>query len=117
MGRLGVARSNCLRRIVGMKLTDRHRLEAIHEQCGRSSLELIVCRRTLPPGGRGTYCEWIRITCRGRCPRGRTAVKTGSQKFKDFSGMYSPKSGGAMKKVTVEAPLFGTFSSCPATLN
>eukprot|EP00955_Chlamydomonas_euryale_P061243 357956-Chlamydomonas_euryale.AAC.3 len=40
-------RSFCLRRIAGVKLMDRHRLEAIHEQCATSSLELMVCRRTL----------------------------------------------------------------------
>eukprot|EP00955_Chlamydomonas_euryale_P000804 9254-Chlamydomonas_euryale.AAC.1 len=47
MGGLEVTHSNCLRRIVGMKLKDRHRLETIREQCGTSSLELMVCRRTL----------------------------------------------------------------------
>eukprot|EP00955_Chlamydomonas_euryale_P112285 366122-Chlamydomonas_euryale.AAC.17 len=47
MGRLEVTHSNCLRRIVGMKLTDRHRLKTICEQCGMSSLELMVRRRTL----------------------------------------------------------------------
>eukprot|EP00955_Chlamydomonas_euryale_P096973 365044-Chlamydomonas_euryale.AAC.1 len=47
MDRLEVTHSNCLRRIVGMKLTDCHTLETIHEQCGTSSLELMVCRRTL----------------------------------------------------------------------
>jgi len=35
MGRLEVTHSNCLRRIVGVKLTDRHRLETIHEQMWR----------------------------------------------------------------------------------
>eukprot|EP00955_Chlamydomonas_euryale_P054527 355849-Chlamydomonas_euryale.AAC.1 len=47
MGRLEVTNSNCLRCIVGVKLTDRRRLETICEQCGMSSLELMVRRRTL----------------------------------------------------------------------
>eukprot|EP00955_Chlamydomonas_euryale_P027700 292365-Chlamydomonas_euryale.AAC.1 len=47
MGRLEVTHSNCLRRIVGVKLKGRHRLETTREQCGMSSLELMVCRRTL----------------------------------------------------------------------
>eukprot|EP00955_Chlamydomonas_euryale_P034534 349819-Chlamydomonas_euryale.AAC.1 len=47
MGRLEVTHSDCLRRIVGVKLTDRHRLETIREQCGTSSLDLMVRRRTL----------------------------------------------------------------------
>eukprot|EP00955_Chlamydomonas_euryale_P071404 361070-Chlamydomonas_euryale.AAC.8 len=47
MGRLEVPHSNCLRRIVGVKPTDRHRPENIHEQCGTSSLELMVRRWTL----------------------------------------------------------------------
>eukprot|EP00955_Chlamydomonas_euryale_P030576 322074-Chlamydomonas_euryale.AAC.1 len=47
MGRPEVTHSKCLRRIVGVKLTDRHRLEAICEQCGTSSLELMVRRWTL----------------------------------------------------------------------
>eukprot|EP00955_Chlamydomonas_euryale_P041347 351960-Chlamydomonas_euryale.AAC.4 len=46
VGRLEVTHSNCLRR-VGVKLTDRHRLEAIRERCGTSSLELMVRRPTL----------------------------------------------------------------------
>eukprot|EP00955_Chlamydomonas_euryale_P068035 359996-Chlamydomonas_euryale.AAC.1 len=33
MGRLEVTHSNCLRRIVGMKLMDRHRLGTTYEQC------------------------------------------------------------------------------------
>eukprot|EP00955_Chlamydomonas_euryale_P118890 366565-Chlamydomonas_euryale.AAC.7 len=47
MGRLEVTHSYCLRHIVGVKTTDRHRLETIREQCGTSSLELIVCGRTI----------------------------------------------------------------------
>eukprot|EP00955_Chlamydomonas_euryale_P043579 352629-Chlamydomonas_euryale.AAC.1 len=49
--------------IVGMKLTDRHRLETICEQCGTSLLELMVRRRTLQWMG---YCEWMRIAYHGR---------------------------------------------------
>eukprot|EP00955_Chlamydomonas_euryale_P069610 360508-Chlamydomonas_euryale.AAC.11 len=29
--------------------------------------------------GWGTYCEWMRIACRGRWPRGTIEVKTGSR--------------------------------------
>eukprot|EP00955_Chlamydomonas_euryale_P082291 363696-Chlamydomonas_euryale.AAC.6 len=47
MSKLEVTHSKCLRRIVGMKLMDRHRFEIIHEQCGTSSLELMVHRWTL----------------------------------------------------------------------
>eukprot|EP00955_Chlamydomonas_euryale_P041923 352160-Chlamydomonas_euryale.AAC.1 len=47
MGRLEVTHSDCLRRIVSVKLTDCHRLETTHEQCDTSSLELIVRRRAL----------------------------------------------------------------------
>eukprot|EP00955_Chlamydomonas_euryale_P077576 362971-Chlamydomonas_euryale.AAC.3 len=42
-----VTHSNCLSRIVGVKLTGRHRLETFCEQCGTSSLELMACRWTL----------------------------------------------------------------------
>eukprot|EP00955_Chlamydomonas_euryale_P012760 137882-Chlamydomonas_euryale.AAC.3 len=52
MGRLEVTHSSCLSRIVGMKLTDRHRLETICEQCGTSSLELMVHKQTLQRMGR-----------------------------------------------------------------
>eukprot|EP00955_Chlamydomonas_euryale_P079461 363302-Chlamydomonas_euryale.AAC.14 len=55
MSRLEVTRSTCLRRIVGVKLTDRHRLETVREQCCTSSLVLIVRRRTL---------QWIRHVLR-----------------------------------------------------
>eukprot|EP00955_Chlamydomonas_euryale_P104633 365580-Chlamydomonas_euryale.AAC.15 len=37
--------------------------------------------------------------------------------IKDFPGMYSSVIGVAMRKVPAVAPLFGTFSSCLATLN
>eukprot|EP00955_Chlamydomonas_euryale_P036617 350494-Chlamydomonas_euryale.AAC.24 len=47
MGRLQVTHFNRLRRMVGVKLTDRHRLETIREQCGTSSMHLMVHRRTL----------------------------------------------------------------------
>eukprot|EP00955_Chlamydomonas_euryale_P102296 365410-Chlamydomonas_euryale.AAC.4 len=45
-GRLGFTHCNCLRCIVGMKLTDRHKLVTTCEQCGMSSLDLVY-RRTL----------------------------------------------------------------------
>eukprot|EP00955_Chlamydomonas_euryale_P118064 366517-Chlamydomonas_euryale.AAC.4 len=42
VGRLEVTHIDCLRRIVGVKLTDCQRLENVREQCGMSSLELTV---------------------------------------------------------------------------
>eukprot|EP00955_Chlamydomonas_euryale_P042239 352239-Chlamydomonas_euryale.AAC.16 len=45
MGRLEVTHSCCLRRVVGVKLTNRHRLETIHEQRGTSLLELMLRRQ------------------------------------------------------------------------
>eukprot|EP00955_Chlamydomonas_euryale_P103589 365507-Chlamydomonas_euryale.AAC.6 len=39
MGRLEVAHSNGLRRIIGVKLMGRHRLETLREQCGSSSVD------------------------------------------------------------------------------
>eukprot|EP00955_Chlamydomonas_euryale_P106263 365693-Chlamydomonas_euryale.AAC.17 len=53
----------CVRACVGMKLTDRHRLQTTREQCGTSSLELMVRRRTL---------QWMRGVLRmdeDRLPR------------------------------------------------
>eukprot|EP00955_Chlamydomonas_euryale_P118772 366559-Chlamydomonas_euryale.AAC.3 len=51
MRRLEVTHSNCLHRIVGVKLKDRHRLVYCDVDCtltiGTSSLELMVRRRTL----------------------------------------------------------------------
>eukprot|EP00955_Chlamydomonas_euryale_P004774 51205-Chlamydomonas_euryale.AAC.1 len=47
MGKLEITHSNCLCRIVDVKLTDCHRLETIRKQCGTSSLELMVRRWTL----------------------------------------------------------------------
>eukprot|EP00955_Chlamydomonas_euryale_P081062 363518-Chlamydomonas_euryale.AAC.9 len=47
MGRLKVSRSTCLRRIVGMKLTDHHRLETTREQRGTCSLERKICKQIL----------------------------------------------------------------------
>eukprot|EP00955_Chlamydomonas_euryale_P058920 357241-Chlamydomonas_euryale.AAC.7 len=46
MGRLEATHPNCLRRIVGVKLTYRHRLVTMREQCGTSSLELLVRKWT-----------------------------------------------------------------------
>eukprot|EP00955_Chlamydomonas_euryale_P110076 365978-Chlamydomonas_euryale.AAC.11 len=44
-------------RMAGVKLTDRHRLETVHGQCGTSSLQLMVHR---------PFSEWMRIACHGR---------------------------------------------------
>eukprot|EP00955_Chlamydomonas_euryale_P099098 365195-Chlamydomonas_euryale.AAC.5 len=67
----------CPRRTVGMKLTDCHKVKAIREQCGTSSLELMV--RTRAFIGWGMYCEWMSIACRGRV----------TEIMKPFPGMYS----------------------------
>jgi len=45
-GQLEVTDCSCFRRIAGVKLADRYRLENVREQCGTSSLKLIVGRRT-----------------------------------------------------------------------
>eukprot|EP00955_Chlamydomonas_euryale_P076001 362520-Chlamydomonas_euryale.AAC.8 len=82
-----VAHSKCFRRIVGFKLTDRHRLETICEQCGPSSLELMARRRIL---------QWMGHVLRmdeDRLPR------------QTFLGCTALQSGGAMRKVPVVAPL------------
>eukprot|EP00955_Chlamydomonas_euryale_P104418 365566-Chlamydomonas_euryale.AAC.2 len=55
MGRLEITHSKCLRRIVGMKLTDRNRLETIREQCSTSSQSRWFVDG--PVSGWGTYCE------------------------------------------------------------
>eukprot|EP00955_Chlamydomonas_euryale_P009222 98835-Chlamydomonas_euryale.AAC.1 len=63
MGRLEATHSNCLRRFVGVKLTYRHRLATIREQCCTSSLELMVRRLIL---------QWMRHVLRmdeDRLPR------------------------------------------------
>ena len=115
MGRLEVTHSNCLRRIIGVKLTDRHRLETIHDQCGTSSLELMVRRRTL---------QWMGHVLRmdeDRLPRqvfdcslttsvaedGRVEqlkFRRGHRNIKDFSGMYS----SAIRGCHEEGPGGGT---------
>eukprot|EP00955_Chlamydomonas_euryale_P067153 359761-Chlamydomonas_euryale.AAC.2 len=64
MGRLEVTQPHCLRRIVSVKPTGRHRLDIVRERCGTSSLEWMVRRRTLQ--SLSTDCKWTRIACRGR---------------------------------------------------
>eukprot|EP00955_Chlamydomonas_euryale_P079345 363288-Chlamydomonas_euryale.AAC.10 len=75
MGRLEVTHCHCLRRIVGVKLTDCHRLETVHEQCG------------------------IKVSC-GRWPRGTTELRLGHRNIKqeDCSGAYIAAIRGATRK-------------------
>eukprot|EP00955_Chlamydomonas_euryale_P104372 365561-Chlamydomonas_euryale.AAC.2 len=80
MGRLEVTCFNCLHCIVGVKLTDHYRLETIHEQCGTSSLELMVLRWTLHQMGALLVDFFIMSKVSGgRWPCGTTEVSTGSQ--------------------------------------
>ena len=101
--------------IIGVKLTDRHRLETIHDQCGTSSLELMVRRRTL---------QWMGHVLRmdeDRLPRqvfdcslttsvaedGRVEqlkFRRGHRNIKDFSGLYS----SAIRGCHEEGPGGGT---------
>jgi len=64
MGGLEVTHSDSVRRIVGVKLTDQHRLETTHKECGTTSLESMVCKRRF--SGWHMYCKWMRIACLGR---------------------------------------------------
>eukprot|EP00955_Chlamydomonas_euryale_P036020 350306-Chlamydomonas_euryale.AAC.9 len=66
---------------VGMKLTDRHRLETVHEQCGTSPQELVVSKTRASVD---TFCEWMKTACRtvslllvGKNFLGCTALQTG----------------------------------------
>eukprot|EP00955_Chlamydomonas_euryale_P050279 354510-Chlamydomonas_euryale.AAC.3 len=91
--------SNCLRRTFGVKLTDRHRLETIHEQCGTSSPELMVCRRTLQWMGHVLRMDEDRLPRQVfACPLARSVaedgrveqlkLRPGPRIIRDFSGMY-----------------------------
>eukprot|EP00955_Chlamydomonas_euryale_P106250 365693-Chlamydomonas_euryale.AAC.4 len=76
-------------RIVGVKLTDRHTLDTLRQECGTPSPSLMVCRQTFSLWG--TRCDGrMRIACRGvwllvskvscgRWSRKTTEVDTGSQ--------------------------------------
>jgi len=56
--------------------------------------------------------------CACACALGTTFdLNQGNRNIKGFSGCTALQSGGAMRKVPVVAPLFGTSSSCLATLN
>eukprot|EP00955_Chlamydomonas_euryale_P118021 366512-Chlamydomonas_euryale.AAC.22 len=91
--------SFCLRRIVDMKLMDRHRLETIREQCGTSLLELMVRRRTLqwighllrinedPLPLQVFECSLARVAEDGRVEQ--LKLRQGHRNIKDFPGMYS----------------------------
>eukprot|EP00955_Chlamydomonas_euryale_P036025 350318-Chlamydomonas_euryale.AAC.4 len=89
--------ANCLGRIVGVKLTDRHRLENMREKYGTSSRELMVRRKAL---------QWMGHVLRKDAAKGqlqeiasgRTEAKTGSQGQERFSGMYSSAIRGCHEK-------------------
>eukprot|EP00955_Chlamydomonas_euryale_P050959 354720-Chlamydomonas_euryale.AAC.1 len=112
MGKLQGTHSNCLCRIVGVKLMDRHRLETtICEQMWHVIAGVMVCRRTL---------QWMGHVLRmdERLPRqvfdcslvaedGRMEQlksRPGHRNITDFSGMYS---SAVREKVPVVAPLLG----------
>eukprot|EP00955_Chlamydomonas_euryale_P082785 363764-Chlamydomonas_euryale.AAC.13 len=124
MGRLEVTHSNCLRRIVGVKLTDRNRLETIHEQCGMSLLELVVCSRTL---------EWMGHVLRmdeDRLPRqafdcslagsvaedGRVEqlkLRPGHRNIEDFHEMYSSATQACHEEGSGRGTTFRDFLKLP----
>eukprot|EP00955_Chlamydomonas_euryale_P100239 365270-Chlamydomonas_euryale.AAC.22 len=69
-----------LRCIVGVKLTDRHRLATMREQCGTSSLELMAVDKPFGgwahiANGRGSLAPAVEKDCHV----GTTEVKTRSQ--------------------------------------
>eukprot|EP00955_Chlamydomonas_euryale_P062177 358304-Chlamydomonas_euryale.AAC.2 len=105
MDRLEVAHSNCLRRIVGVQLTDRHRLESIRERCGISSLELMICRLTLQWKGHILQMDENRLPRQVfDCPLARSVAEDdhveqlsltpSHRNIKDFSGMFISAIGG-----------------------
>eukprot|EP00955_Chlamydomonas_euryale_P075345 362292-Chlamydomonas_euryale.AAC.6 len=96
MGRLEVIHSKCLRRIVGMKLTDRHRLETIRELCGTSSPEFMV-PRSLARDGR---VEQLKL-------------RPGHRDIKDFSGMYSSAIRGCHEEGAGSGTTFRDFLKLP----
>eukprot|EP00955_Chlamydomonas_euryale_P080265 363402-Chlamydomonas_euryale.AAC.6 len=128
MGRLEVTHYNRLRSIAGVKLKECHRLENIHEQCGTSSLELMVCK-WVPFSGWGTYCEWMRIAYRGRfliahqqgqlrkMAGGTTEVElqscTSQKNIKDFSGMYSSAIQGCHEESSGGGTSFRDYLKLP----
>eukprot|EP00955_Chlamydomonas_euryale_P041747 352101-Chlamydomonas_euryale.AAC.2 len=100
IGRPEVTYSNCLRRIVGVKLTDRNRLDIIREQCGMSSLELMFRRRALRWMGHGLQVDegclprqvFNCLLARSVAEDGRVEqlkLRQGHRNIKDFSGVYS----------------------------
>eukprot|EP00955_Chlamydomonas_euryale_P100161 365263-Chlamydomonas_euryale.AAC.24 len=114
MGRLEVTRCNCLRCIVGVKLTDRHRLETICEQCGTSSLELMVRRRSLQWMVHVLQLDEDRLLrqvfdcslASSVAEDGRVEqlkFRWGHRNVKQFSGMYSFASQGCHEEGTVVA--------------
>eukprot|EP00955_Chlamydomonas_euryale_P064293 358929-Chlamydomonas_euryale.AAC.4 len=119
MGRLEITHSNRLRRIVGVKLTDRHRLETIREKCGMSSLELMVRRRTLQWTGHvlrmDEHCLPHQVfdcsLARSVAEDGRVErLKTGSQKYeRHFLGCTALQSRGSMRKVLGGGTTLGAF--------
>eukprot|EP00955_Chlamydomonas_euryale_P116949 366447-Chlamydomonas_euryale.AAC.2 len=78
MGRLEVIHSNCLCRILGMKLMHYHMLETIHEQCGTSSLSLA-----------DPLVDGESRSALGDGPVEQLELRQGHRNIQDFSGMYS----------------------------
>eukprot|EP00955_Chlamydomonas_euryale_P045597 353185-Chlamydomonas_euryale.AAC.1 len=87
MGRLEVAHSNCLRSIVGVKLTDRHKFETIRDKCATSSMELMVHRRTLQWMGHISRVDEDRLPLQCICSAicgCREEKSGGGTTFRDF---------------------------------
>eukprot|EP00955_Chlamydomonas_euryale_P090443 364542-Chlamydomonas_euryale.AAC.16 len=122
MGRLQATHSGFFRlcRVGSVKLTDRHRLEAIRERCGTSSLELMVRRRTLQWMGHVLRkddgclprqfldCSFVRSVEEDGCVE-QLKIRPGHRNIKHYSGMTALQSRGAMRKVPVMAPFSRTF--------
>eukprot|EP00955_Chlamydomonas_euryale_P078889 363218-Chlamydomonas_euryale.AAC.3 len=77
MGGLEVTHSDSVRRIVGVKLTDQHRLETTHKECGTTSLESMVLDCSLArSAAEDAHVEQLDL-------------RKGHRNITDFPGMYS----------------------------
>eukprot|EP00955_Chlamydomonas_euryale_P101239 365333-Chlamydomonas_euryale.AAC.4 len=124
MGRLEVTHSTCLRRIVGVKLTDRHRLETIREQCGTPLLEVMVRKRTLQWMGHVLRMDEDRLPRQVfDCSLARSVAEDGRveqlqlrphhRNIENFSGMYSSTLRGCHEESSGGGTTFRDFLKLP----
>eukprot|EP00955_Chlamydomonas_euryale_P115402 366346-Chlamydomonas_euryale.AAC.7 len=122
---LEVTHSNCLRRIVGLKLTDRNRPETIHEQCGMSLLELMIRRLTLQWMGHVLRMDEDRLLRQVfDCSLARSVAEDGRveqlklrprhRNMKDFSGMHSSATRGCHEEGSSGGTTFRDFLRLPS---